>query len=461
MTAEIFCRILEEACGVLPGGHVLAAVSGGADSVALLCLLEQAKERMGICVSCAHVEHGIRGEESVKDMEFVRALCRQKNIAFYASRVNASEHARQKGCGLEMAARELRYAFLEKTREEIGADVIACAHHSGDQAETVLMHAARGSDLRGLCAMRWRSGCVIRPLLGTSAAQLRKMLTQMGQDWREDATNEDTDYTRNAIRHRVLPELERAYGGAGDALARLALAAQRDEDFFAKQIAALDLSFVPLVNGAAVEREAIGSLHEALLSRVLVRLSEAAGAVPSGYGIEAMIRALRMEKLTALAMDAGFEARLGQKYLCITRPSAEAEEMPLAPQGETKTPFGTFYVRPAEENETGDGVKSQVVPAKLLKGTVVTMRREGDVMIPFGQHTPVKVKKLMIDAGIERAMRSSLPVLRHGGEIFFIPGLRPAESCRVTQEEERKMIVFCPAKCDKHTTIEELREENI
>ena len=455
MTAEKFCRILKEACGVLPGSHVLAAVSGGADSVALFCLLLQAKDMLGICVSCAHVEHGIRGEDSIKDMEFVRALCRQKNIAFYASHVDVPAYACQKGCGLEAAARDLRYAFLEKTRKEIGADVIACAHHSGDQAETVLMHAARGSDLRGLCAMRWISGHVIRPLLGVSAAQLRRYLTQMGQDWREDATNEDTEYTRNAIRHRVLPELERAYSGAGDALARLSRAAQRDEDFFAQQIAALNLRFVFLVNGAAVEQEAIGSLHEALLSRVLVRLMETAGAGPGGKEIDVLIRALRAREQTAMEIGNGFEARIGPKYLCVTKPHAEIETVPLAPLGETKTPFGTFFVSCAKAGETGDGVTRQIVPAKLLHGAIVTMRREGDVMIPFGQHTPVKVKKLMIDRGIERAMRSSLPVLRNGDEIFFIPGLRPSESCRVTENEERRMIVFCPARCDEHTTIEE------
>ena len=160
---ETFVGRLRGACAVLPGSHVLAAVSGGADSTALLCFFCEIREAYPISVSCAHVEHGIRGAASEEDMRFVKALCEQKNVPFYSGRVDAPGYARAHGCGLEEAARALRYDFLEKTAEAVGADAIALAHHRGDQAETVLLHAARGSDIRGLCAMRWRRGKLIRP----------------------------------------------------------------------------------------------------------------------------------------------------------------------------------------------------------------------------------------------------------------------------------------------------------
>ena len=162
---ETFVGRLRGACAVLPGSHVLVAVSGGADSTALLCFFCEIRETYPISVSCAHVEHGIRGAASEEDMRFVKALCEQKNVPFYGGRVDAPGYARAHGCGLEEAARALRYDFLEKTAEAVGADAIALAHHRGDQAETVLLHAARGSDIRGLCAMRWRRGKLIRPLL--------------------------------------------------------------------------------------------------------------------------------------------------------------------------------------------------------------------------------------------------------------------------------------------------------
>jgi len=454
MTAEIFCRILMFECGVAPGAHVLAAVSGGADSVAMLCLLDSAREIMDIRVSAAHVEHGVRGEDSVGDMAFVRDLCMQKKIGFYARRVDAPAFAREMGCGVEAAARELRYAFLEETREAIGADVIAVAHHAGDQAETVLMHAARGSDLRGLCAMHMSSARAVRPLLGASAEELRAYLREMGQTWREDATNADPAYARNRIRSLVLPELERAYPGAQSALSRLALSAQRDEDFFSQQIAALEIAVIPLADGAAVETAQIRGLHDALLSRVLVRLIEAAGAQVSGSVVDRLIRKVRQEEASA-AVGIGstngqaVQVRFGARYLCVTRPWMEIADIPLSMEGETHTPFGTFVLTQAREGETGDGITSQTVPVRLLEGARVTVRREGDVMIPFGQHTPVKLKKLLIDSGVERAMRRSIPVVRSKEGVFWLPGLRPGEACRAGAQEKRRMIVFKSNECIK------------
>lgn len=464
MTTDEFVARLKKSCNVGPGDHVLAAVSGGADSAALLCLLHQARDLMGICISCAHVEHGIRGDESVMDMEFVRDLCLQMNIGFYAKHVDAPEYARRNGCGLEAAARTLRYAFLEETRAAIGADVIATAHHSGDQAETVLMHAARGSDLRGLCAMRARSGRIIRPLLYTPAAELRAYLRECGQAWREDATNEDTDYTRNYIRHRVMPELERAYVGAGSALSRLALAAQRDEDYFAQQIDALDIRLISLVGGVAVETAQIRGLHDALLSRVLVYLMDAAGAQASSYTLGILMGALRRGETSAAVSIGSFggeavQARFGETYLCVSRPYREIPDTPLCMDGETHTPFGVFSVREALPGETGDGRMTQVIPAYLLEGAVVSSRRAGDAMIPFGQHSSVKIKKLMIDSGVERAMRQSVPIIRNADAVLWMAGLRPSEYCRAHGGEKLRMMTFRRAECMKIQHDDELQEE--
>ena len=288
---ETFVGRLRGACAVLPGSHVLVAVSGGADSTALLCFFCEIRETYPISVSCAHVEHGIRGAASEEDMRFVKALCEQKNVPFYGGRVDALGYARAHGCGLEEAARALRYDFLERTAEAVGADAIALAHHRGDQAETVLLHAARGSDIRGLCAMRWRRGKLIRPLLDAEPEALRAYLRRIGQPWREDETNACEDYARNRIRRSALPALAAAYPDAQGALARLAASAQRDEDYFAKRLDELGLGTpLKLVNGACLPREKLVGLHPALAGRALVGLIERAGA----------------------ALDAGDEARYAE-----------------------------------------------------------------------------------------------------------------------------------------------------
>ena len=375
-------------------------------------------------------------------MAFVAGLCEKLGVPLYSARVDAPGYAKENGCGLEDAARTLRYGFLTDTAREIGADAIALAHHAQDQAETVLLHAGRGSDLRGLCAMRPRSGLLIRPLLETSPDELRAYLRERGQPWREDATNESPEPARNRVRLRVMPELERACPGAGEALCRLAHAAQRDEDFFAQQLCALDLRVTALVDGAAMERAQLEPLHEALRSRAIVRLAEYAGVrAQSARAIGEISRAFERET-AAVNLTGGARARLGARYLCLTRAQAQPEPVPLAADGLTYTPFGTFAVRGAQAGETGDGKASQVIPERLLRSCAVTARHDGDSMVPFGRHTPVPLKKLMIEAGVERAMRLSVPILRGEEGILWAVGLRPGEACRVREGEEAKLVTF-------------------
>lgn len=441
MTTEAFCLRLVKDCGVAPGAHVLAAVSGGADSTALLCFLCKARERVGISVSCAHVEHGIRGEASLADMAFVRELCAKWNVPLYTARVDAPGLAALGGCGLEDAARRLRYRFLEETARRIGADAVALAHHALDQAETVLLHAARGSDVRGLSAMGMRRGIFVRPLLSAQPRELRAFLTELGQSWREDETNEDVSYPRNRVRRRVLPELERACPGAGAALCRLSLAARRDEDYFSRQIAGLGIRMHPLADGVALERKQLEGLHEALQSRVLAQALERAELPVSAQALErAAALLLPGESARAASLPGDGEARLGEAYLCLVRPDAAIPDTALLPAGETQTPFGVFRVREALEGETGDGLTSQSVPASLLRGARVTVRRAGDGMIPFGARSRVRLKKLMMDAGVERAMRRSVPILRSGEMILWAAGLRAGECCRARSGEACRLV---------------------
>ena len=443
MTADAFLTRLSRDCLILPGSHVLVALSGGADSTALLCLLLDIAEQYPLRVSCAHVEHGIRGGESLEDLDFVRALCGEKGVALYAAHVDAPAYAKAHGCGMEDAARRLRYDFLYQTADAIGADAIALAHHAMDQAETVLIHAMRGSDVRGLCAMRYRSGRLIRPLLDANPQQLKQMLTDRAQQWREDASNQDERYLRNRIRHGILPAMESAMTGAGAALNRLSRAAQRDEDFFSAQLDALNLPVISLVDGLAVEKEALCALHPALGSRMLIRLMEQAGIEAQRSDvIGAVLDALSLEE-AVINLSADAHAYVGRRYLCLLRAQQPIEEIPLNIPGRTMTPFGVFDVQPAQQGETGDGKTAQRIPLRLLEGAYVSARREGDIMIPFGKRSPVKLKKLMIDARIERAMRQSIPIVRdRDGNVLFAVGLRPAERCRASKEDKQMIVRF-------------------
>ncbi|MDR2521132.1 MAG: tRNA lysidine(34) synthetase TilS [Spirochaetaceae bacterium] len=199
------------------GTRFLAAVSGGADSVAMLAALAALRERRSFALYCAHVEHGIRGAESQEDARFVRQLCQKLNtpldtICLPAGKV--AGRAAREGSGIEAAAREERYAALTASAARCGADWILLAHTRDDLLETVLLRLLRGSGPGGLRPMRRRRGGdgtaagLFRPMLDIERRDVLAYLTQTQTSWREDATNRDIRYTRNRVRHKLIPVLD-------------------------------------------------------------------------------------------------------------------------------------------------------------------------------------------------------------------------------------------------------------
>ena len=196
------------------GDFVLAGVSGGADSVCLLLVLRELAGKIGFALEVVHVEHGIRGDESCKDASFVEKLCDRLQVPCHVCQVDVPAFAKKEGLGLEEAARRLRYEAYENVAKEAGVPMVkvALAHHADDNAETMLFQMVRGSGLTGLAGMResrplGEHVTVIRPLLGTTRAQIEAYLGQQRQPYCTDSTNMDTDYSRNKIRHEVLPRL--------------------------------------------------------------------------------------------------------------------------------------------------------------------------------------------------------------------------------------------------------------
>ncbi len=213
--------------GLLPHeGLLTAALSGGADSVALLCLLHSLAPTCGYTLQAVHVHHGIRGTEADRDAAFCEALCQTLQIPFQLARVDAVKYAKQERLSLETAARLLRYDALERLAPQ---GLIATAHHAGDQAETMLFHLMRGSGLRGLCGIPQKRGRIIRPLLQIPKETLLSYLDSIGQPFVTDSTNLLTDSTRNQLRHEVMPLLNRCNPQSSAHMVRTAAMLSEDE----------------------------------------------------------------------------------------------------------------------------------------------------------------------------------------------------------------------------------------
>jgi tRNA(Ile)-lysidine synthase len=200
-------------------GSVLCAVSGGADSVAMLHMLR------GLEVTAAHYNHGLR-EAADEDEAFVRDLCGLWDIPFVSGRGNVP-----KGAGMEAKAREMRYAFLERTRKERGLDYIVTGHNADDNAETVLLNLTRGAGLAGLCGIPQRRGKIIRPILRLSRAEILRYLAERDIPHREDESNRDTVHRRNYLRHKVVPALKEISPALTDAVSRMTASLCEDEEY--------------------------------------------------------------------------------------------------------------------------------------------------------------------------------------------------------------------------------------
>ena len=245
------------------GDRVAVAVSGGADSVALLRILLELRAQIGLVLSVAHFDHQVRGAESAADADFVRALAEQHGLEFHFTGGDALEHSRATSSSLETAGRELRYAFFSRLLQDGRVNRIATAHTQDDQAETVLMRLVRGAHTRGLGgihpkrALRADEGAhevrgagarevphkspddctIVRPMLEVRRTAVEEYLRASGQSWREDATNADVHHLRNRIRRELLPMLARDYNPAiVAALCRLADVSRGEEDFWRSEL---------------------------------------------------------------------------------------------------------------------------------------------------------------------------------------------------------------------------------
>ncbi len=423
------------------GAGVLVALSGGGDSVALLHLLLQLAPLFSLQVRAAHLDHAIRAE-SGRDVDFVQRLCRQWRVPLTVERLDVPRLARQRGQGLEEAGHELRREFLQRTASNLDCSFIALGHHRGDQAETLLMRLVRGSGLTGLAAMRPLSDSIIRPLLAFSREQIEAYLAAVGQAFVQDASNEDLYYTRNRIRHRLLPELTDLNPRLEENLAALSQRIALEEGFWRQEVKrALDTLRTVDDGELWLDRLALLALHPALRARVLRQaLLEVRGDL-RGLG------AVHIEALEKLLEGAAPQAEVhlpaawaGRRYERLwLRATPPVPAVPFAIEvrepGEVRLPDGRSMLLSREALPQGESPTAVEFPAKAVPFPLtVRSFRPGDRFHPRGALGSRKLKKFFIDARIERELRYSVPLLE-GRQILWLAGLARCQQWSCTEGE--------------------------
>jgi tRNA(Ile)-lysidine synthase len=440
-----------------PGLRLAVGVSGGADSVALLRVLAERKDGLGLVLHVAHLHHGLRGEEADGDLEFARALAVELGLPFHEARVDAGAAAKESGETIEEAARRLRYGWFRELMASGEVEAVATAHTRDDQEETVLAKFLRGAWTEGLSGIHpvvvFPEGRVVRPLLGTTRAEVEAYLRALGQGWREDSSNCHLTFTRNRIRHELLPLLEGWNPRLREHLAQMATLARDEEAWWTGEVTRLGAqitmpgravrgggraSGTGLGSTLSIDVTRLAGLHPALQRRLLRYAAEQLGAAPDFSATEAL-RGLalvgRAGQKLELAQGLSAERTPRELRLAVsaiasagTAASVEIPEYVLAVPGEVEASAFGLRMR-IETIETVRGAK----------GETATLRnwRAGDRVRLRYSSGPRKAKEVLERLRITGSSRKLWPVLEIDGRIVWMrgvelepmPGIRIVASC--------------------------------
>jgi tRNA(Ile)-lysidine synthase len=411
-----------------PGDRVGVAVSGGADSVALLRALLELRSELGIVLSVVHLHHGIRGEEADADEAFVTGLAKTYDLPLHLERADVPAHRKAEKLSLEASARELRYTFFKRLLETHACDKIATAHSLDDQAETVLLRMMRGTGTRGLAAIpplrdasQELAARIVRPLLATRREQIETYLRSLNQPWREDSTNKDPRHLRNRIRHELLPSLEREYNPAlRQSLVNLAEIARAEEEHWMAELARLS----PLLSEQSDDRITLDrsqylALSLALQRRLLVDLADRLN-LPAGFDDIERIRQIAANPGSEHEFEGGWQVLATKQHLELLKTTGATQpaayDLPLPIPGTVDLPIPLRLrttLLPASDAARYNSA-SLLAYDRLELPLRVRNWQPGDRFCPAGSKQAEKLKRLFQEHRIPASARSSWPVVLSG-----------------------------------------------
>lgn len=455
--------LAEEYGMLLPGSTVLCAVSGGADSIYLLHRLTLLRSLLGFQLVAAHYDHQLR-PTSQRDAQFVARFVEQwcgkevcsdgrelPPVPLIVGQGGVRAAAQAKKAGIEETAREMRYAFLQETAQKIGADVIATAHTADDNAETILLHLIRGSGLGGLAGIPPRRGNLIRPMLTTSRETVETYLSLYGLPHVEDESNADDTYTRNHIRHQLIPLLEGYNPGFVSRMTHTAAVLRADHDYLNAQAFPVLRQVRQLEEGLLLPARALGMLPQALATRgarLVLQKARGGDDTCTARHLEAIVALARSPQPSGCVdLPGGLTVRRVYENLLFSFPHFPdtLSPTPLALEGET-WPRGSLF---------GCRCTPALCPPQPTPGVwyllpfhgraVLRPRQTGDALrLPGGRLRTVK--KRLIDSHFPRHLRDCLPVLADEEGVAALAGFGPEASRLAHPGQQAYAVEFLPGE---------------
>ena len=411
----------------MPQKAVLAALSGGADSAAMTHILCRLSDKYGFKVYAAHVNHGLRGESAQRDEEFAKQFAASLGVEIFTLKADVRAEAAKKGISEELAGREIRYEFFEKLMDKYGIDFTATAHHKNDNAETILMNFVRGSGIKGLCGIPPQRGRIIRPLLDSSRSEIESYCMENNISYVTDETNNQTVYTRNKLRHIIIPQIEKELNPSFcDTITKNAAVMSADEEFLN---AAAENEYNNHVKNGKIKTEIISKMPQAMSLRV-IRLMLRAVCGVSDISSDTILSVLKLarnnrtgSKCNIIRNICAF-VRYGELY--IAQDDEECSDFSYELKiGESVFIPQTGYTVSVEYADKckNDGAQYFSLPSD---DCVIRLRnrRMGDVFSPLGMNGKKKVKDFMINEKIPAPQRSRVGIVTFDQDIAWIIGFR-------------------------------------
>jgi len=411
---------------------VCVALSGGRDSIALAHFLIAHQKDGNYFLSAVNCEHGIRGEESLRDSAFVSDFCKKHSLPLYTFSEDCLKKAREEKISVETAARLFRYGCFEKLLAEGAADEIATAHHADDNAETVLFNICRGTSLSGLKGIADRKGFV-RPFISVTREEIDRYIKENALSYVEDSTNGEENATRNIIRRRVLPVLKENIHGAVKNISRLSSLAREDDEF----LYSLSEKYLTIKGGAAYID----------ISAPRPLFFRAALTAIKGFGIEkdytsehllSLFNLAKNESGSMISLPAGYTAIREYDKVCIYIKGIKPTiALPFAVG---KTVIGGREVEITSEKKEGKGKTLRFDVSAIPEGAVFRFRRDGDIFKKFGGGTK-KLKEFFCEKKIPLKERDLIPLIAKDNEVLAVCGVEISDKIKCVGTESRYIVL--------------------
>lgn len=427
------------------GAHIVVGVSGGADSMALLHLLNGFAGEQGWSITAVHVHHGLRGEEADRDRNFVQEICQEWKIPCKVYYFDVSKEAKARGLGTEEAGRLLRYEAFEQERQ---GGMIAVAHNKNDQGETVLMRLCRGAGVSGLTGIRPVREFIIRPLLFCTRKEIEEYCQDKGLSYCEDSTNRENNYTRNRIRNQVLPLLEEIYPKAKEHIAQTAEIMTEEEEFLQEQARVLFIRALKKSdeNEIVLDAECLRSMHPAMGKRVLAMAFDALEGKKDIGSVhyELLVGLLGQESGKSLYLPNHIIAELSYGALILkkVREMSSHFSYPLPLNQEIYVPeaklfVGTYLCTKKRTQKSQDSCTKVFDYDKIDCALFCRTRQNGDrLAIKNGRK---KLKDFLIDEKIPREERDRLPLIATEDDVLWVVNQR-VSAAYLPDENTKKFL---------------------